>query len=263
MFTRKMIRTVIAGIGLGVASLPLAVTAFAASNTSGLVPLSVQGVGSGAIANGDCQGIACKSGDICACLAATYTLVGNQGFGKGSFNLLLSVDTSATGLPISDLDSCSPATGTGTIKNSKGTVTLSLAISGFECPAINDAPDVFNGTYVVTNGTGKFSDASGGTGAINGSQVPASGGTGQVAITGSVQATAPVGPTPSPTVTATPTPSVTPTPTPSGSPTPTPSGSPTPTPNGSPTPTPTHTATPSPSPTHTATPSPSPTATAT
>jgi hypothetical protein len=239
MFTRKMIMTVIAGIGLGFASLPLAVTAFAASNTSGLVPLSLQGVGNGAIATGDCQGIACKSGDVCACLAATYTLVGNQGFGKGSFNLLLSVDTSATDLPISDLDSCFPATGTGTIKNPKGTVTLSLAISGFECPALNDAPDVFNGTYVVTNGTGKFSTASGGTGAINGSQIPSSGGTGQVAITGSVQASVPVGPTPTPSVT------------------------PTPTPSGSPTPTPTHTATPTPTPTHTATPTPTVTATPT
>jgi hypothetical protein len=188
---RRMIGTALAALAIGVASGPLATRAFAAANTSGLAPLTLQGVGTGALANGDCNGIACKPGDICACLAAAYTLTGNQGFGKGSFNLLLSVDTSPAGLPISDIDSCNPATGTGTIKNSKGKISLTMDISGLECPTLGTA-DVFNGTYVLTGGSGgKYSSATGGTGAINGSQVPASGGAGQVAITGTVQPTAP------------------------------------------------------------------------
>jgi hypothetical protein len=187
-----MIRAVIwAGVAIGAAAFPLATTATAATNTKGLASLSLQGVGNGALANGDCNGIACKAGDVCACLAATYTLVGNQGFAKGSMNVLLSVDTTSADLPISDIGSCNPAGGTATIKNVKGTVTLSLAVSGFECPTLNNAPDIFNGSYVVTGGTGKFSTSSGGAGAITGSQVPTSGGTGQVVITGSVQPTAP------------------------------------------------------------------------
>ena len=82
-------------------------------------------MGNGAIIAGNCSGIACKSGDTCACLLATYTLVGNQGFGKGSLSLQLNVDTSTTTLPISDLnESCNPATGNGTIKNSSGKIPI-------------------------------------------------------------------------------------------------------------------------------------------
>jgi hypothetical protein len=184
MFNRKMIRRLIAGIGLGlgVASLPLAVTAFAASR---LVSLSLQGVGIGTLATRDCQGITCKSGDVCTCLDATYALVGNQGFAKGDLDLQLSIDITPTHLHISCIDKCFPATGIGTIKNVRGTVSLNFAISGLERPALNDTLDVFNGTFVVTGGTGKFSTASGGTGAINVSQISSSGGTAQVAITGS------------------------------------------------------------------------------
>jgi hypothetical protein len=230
MFSRKVFGTVIAAVVLVGVPMALASNAVAASNTSGLVALSLQGVGSGTIAQGDCQGIACKTPTTCACLTATYTLVGNQGFAKGSVNLVLSLDATATSLPISNIDSCFPATGTGTIKNSKGTIQLSFDASGIECPTVGDAPDVFNGTYVITSGSGgKFSTATGGTGTINGSQVNASGGTSQLLIAGSLQASVPLGPTP--------------TPTPIGSPTPTPIGSPTPTPTATPSPTPTATAT--------------------
>jgi hypothetical protein len=146
MLSRKILGTVIAAVGLVTVPLVLTSNALAASNTSGLVALSLQGVGSGTISPGDCQGIACKTPTTCVCLAATYTLVGNQGFAKGSVNLVLSLDTTATSLPISTIDSCFPATGNGTIKNSKGTIQLSFNASGIECPTLSDAPDVFNGT---------------------------------------------------------------------------------------------------------------------
>jgi hypothetical protein len=189
---RKPLRSIMyAGVALGAMVWPLASTAVAASNTNGLVALSLQGVGSGVLADATCQGIVCSTSNGCECLTATYTLVGNQGFAKGSLNVVLSVDTTQGGLPISDISSCNPATGTGTLKNVKGTTTLSLAISGLECPTLGIA-DVFDGSYVITNGSGgKFSSATGGTGTINGSQVPVLGGVGQVAILGTLQPTAP------------------------------------------------------------------------
>jgi hypothetical protein len=224
MFVRKMMRIAIAVAAMSAVSAQLATRAFAAPlPTAGLVALSLQGVGSGSIGAGgpesNCATIPCSGSDVCACLSADYTLVGNQGFAKGTMTIDLSVDTSIEVLPISNLPAfCAPATGTGTIQNTKGNASVVINISGLDCPTLGNGPDVFNGTYVVTDGTGKFSSSSGGTGAINGSQlIPA--GLGQVAITGSLQPVAPVVPTP--VVTPTPTPSPTPLePTPTPSPTP-------------------------------------------
>jgi hypothetical protein len=203
MFGRKMTRIAIAVAALSAVSGQLATRAVAAPlPTAGLVALSLQGVGSGSTGGPQCAAIPCSGSDVCECLAANYTLVGNQGFAKGTMTIDLSVDTSIQVFPISNIDGgfCAPATGTGTIQNTKGNTTIVVNISGFDCPTLNNGPDVFSGTYVVTDGTGKFSSASGGTGAINGSQfVP--GGLGQVAITGSLQPVAPVVPTPTPSPT--------------------------------------------------------------
>lgn len=191
MLSRRGMGIVAAGLALGLASVPLASTTFAATNTKGLASLSVQGVGVGALANGSCNGIPCPATDSCSCLSATDSLVGNQGFKGGQFTVLLSVDTTPANLPVlSDGDSCNPATGFGTLSNTKGSTTLKIFISGLECPTLGSS-DVFNGTYYVSTGTGKFSSSSGGTGSINGSQVPASGGVSQVSILGTVQPTAP------------------------------------------------------------------------
>ena len=225
MFGRKMMRIAIAVAAMSTVSAQLATRAFAAPPaTAGLVALSLQGVGSGSIAPGgpesECSAIPCSGSDVCACLSANYTLVGNQGFAKGTMTIDLSIDTSIEVLPISNLPAfCAPATGTGTIQNTKGNASVVINISGLDCPTLNNGPDVFNGAYVVTDGTGKFSNASGGTGAINGSQlVP--GGLGQVAISGSLQPVAPIVPTPSPTP-------VEPTPSPTGvAPSPTPGPTP-------------------------------------
>lgn len=198
MISRKVLGTLVASVALGVAAIPLGSTAFAASSTKGLVPLSLQGVGTGGLGNGACSSIPCNGTDICVCLGSTYTLVGNQGFAKGGLTVALTVDTTPDDLPIDDLGvggSCNSAGGSGTLSNSNGKNTVVLNISGVECPTVNSAgvagPDVFFGSYVVTNGTGKYSSSSGGTGAINGSQIPTTGSLGQVAITGTLQQTAP------------------------------------------------------------------------
>jgi len=189
MISRKLLGTVAAGLALGVATMPLASTAWAASNTAGLVSLSLQGIGRGSLANGDCATVTCAPTHICECLSASYTLVGNQGFGKGDLEVNLSVDTTVAGLPISDIESCYSAAGSARLSNSKGKNIVNMTVSGLECPTLS-APNIFNGTYVVTGGSGAYSSSSGGTGSINGSQ-ETTGVVGQVAIIGTLQKTAP------------------------------------------------------------------------
>lgn len=190
MFNRRVIGTAIVGLALGVAAVPIASTTYAATSTKGLASLSVQGVGVGAIANGSCNGIACPTAAICSCLSATDSLVGNQGFKGGQFTVLLSVNTTPDDLPVLTGESCAPATGFGTITTSNAKNSLSVDLTGLVCPTLGTS-DVFNGTYAVSGGTGKFSTSSGGTGTINGSQIPTSGSLSQVSILGTVQPTAP------------------------------------------------------------------------
>ena len=167
MIRRKML-TVIAGMAMGVAALPLA--AFAAANTSGLKSISLQGVGIGALAAGPCvsPAITCHIGHTCECLTGAETILGNQGFNNGSLTFELSIDQTSSPLPISNVGDCLPATGHGTIKSANGKTTLLIDVSGFSCPTTGVA-QVFNGTYHVTAGSGgPFTT---GTGAINGSLV--------------------------------------------------------------------------------------------
>ncbi len=186
MINRKMIGTVIVGLLLGVATLPMASTAFAAANTSGLAALSLKGVGTGTLAGPatTCGTLACKGGDTCECLTGAESLVGNQGFAKGSLTFTVIIDETLNNLPVSTFGNCFPGTGTGTIASSNGKNTVTLDISGLSCPT--SGIDVFNGTYVVSGGTGKYSASSGGTGALNGSQDGAAGAS-QANITGSLQ----------------------------------------------------------------------------
>jgi hypothetical protein len=196
MISRKVLRTLVAGMALGVAAVPLASTAWAASDTSGLAPLTLEGVGPGSLGAGNCpsENVSCAVNDACECLTATYTLVGNQGFSKGDLGVVLSVDTTHTELPISDLEeSCYPAAGTGKLSNSNGKIIVNMTVSGLECPTLL-GPNVFNGTYVVTGGSGgKFSSSSGGTGSISGSQETTGGAIGQVAVIGTIQPAPPAG----------------------------------------------------------------------
>jgi hypothetical protein len=229
MSHRNMIGTLIRGAALAIATLPIALVVYGASDTRGLVSLSLRGVGSGSVSNGSCSTIACKTGDTCVCLASAYSLLGNQGFKGGSFTLQLSIDTTATtDLPISDTGSCNPATGSGTIASKNGRQTVTVQVSGLECPSTSSTtPDVFNLAYVVTGGTGKYSSSSGGAGTVNGSQVLNSGAA-QVLISGGLQ---PVASAATPSPTATPTRTATPTPTATATPTPTPTATPTATPS--------------------------------
>jgi hypothetical protein len=201
MVNRKRIASVIAGVALSVVSLPLATTAFAApASTAGLVSLSVQGVGGGSLSTGvsSCSfgstTLDCAAASDCDCITGADKLVGNQGFGGGSLTFTLIVDTSndttATGgLTASTFGFCYPATGLGTIANSKVSQTVGINISGLACPT-SAGVEVFSGAYVVSGGTGKYSTASGGAGSISGSQDGASGNS-QAAVTGGLQPTAP------------------------------------------------------------------------
>jgi hypothetical protein len=235
-------RRLIIGVVLVAACMLQAFTASGAPSANSLASLSLQGAGRGAIVPGACDKISCKGGDSCACLTATYLLLGNQGFQGGSLDLQLSVDTSVTALPIVGLEeSCGSTTGKGTIKDGKDERELALNVSGLECPTIA-SPDVFNGTYAITGGSGgRYSAATRGTGMISGSQDPISvhgRGAARVVIAGVIQADAKVRATPAPTASATPVP--------------------TPTSIATATPTPVATVTPAPTPTRAVTPTPSP-----
>jgi len=188
-----MIGTMIGALAMGVASLPLA--ASAAAITAGLVPLTLQGVGVGALSAGNCTtpAITCNPGDICECLTGSETLLGGLGFNKGLLTFALSVDTSSSSLPVSNVGDCLPATGVGTISNPNGKSTISIDISGFACPTITDntanppAPiETFNGTYFVTGGTapGIAKPFTTGTGGINGA---VNNGIVNVSLSGNVQ----------------------------------------------------------------------------
>jgi hypothetical protein len=194
MLRQRMIGTVIAGIALGAVAMPLATTVFAApAITAGLVPLSVQGIGAGSFATGvsTCGGLSCQVAGNCDCLGGTDTLVGNQGFAKGTLTFSLLIDLTETNLLTADFGNCVAATGSGILANPGSKNTVNVDMSGLACNT-NSGLEVFNGTYVVTGGGGKYSASSGGTGAINGSQKPAGGAnSSQVAVAGSLQQTAP------------------------------------------------------------------------
>jgi hypothetical protein len=170
MIRRKML-TVIAGMAMGVAALPLA--AFAAANTSGLQSISLQGVGIGALAAGNCVSppIACKALHTCECLTGAETILGNRGFNNGSLTFELSIDLTSSPLPISTVGDCLPATGFGTIASSNGKNKILIDISGLACPTTEGVAQTFNGTYHVTGGSGGGNPFTTGTGAINGSLV--------------------------------------------------------------------------------------------
>jgi len=169
----------------GISSMLLASPVFAVANTNGLTALSLQGVGLGTLAGpaNSCGSFSCASGNTCECLTGAESLVGNQGFRGGSLIFTLIVDETNTGLPVSTFGNCFPGTGSGTIANSNGRNTIRLNISGFACPTAGI--DVFNGTYVVSGGTGKFNGVNG-AGSINGSQDGPSG-TSQATVSGSIQ----------------------------------------------------------------------------
>jgi hypothetical protein len=172
---RVTMAVAIVTLALCAASVLTAKPVFAAANTSGLVSISLQGVGTGALANGDCTvpAIACAPAHTCQCLTGAETLVGSQGqgqgFNKGSLTFELSLDLTSSPLPISTAGDCLPATGFGTIKNSTGKVTLLIDISGLACPTTEGVATVFNGAYHVTGGSGGTKPFTTGTGAINGS----------------------------------------------------------------------------------------------
>jgi hypothetical protein len=186
MRKRPMMALTIVALVVGAASVLTARPVFAAANTAGLKSISLQGVGTGALAAGSCSlpAIACATVGKCECLTGAETILGNQGFNTGSLTFELSIDTTTSLLPISTAGSCFPATGFGSIKSSNGKVTLLIDVSGLACPTTEGAAEVFNGTYHVTGGSGGKNPFTTGTGAINGSLV---GTVSRASINGNVQ----------------------------------------------------------------------------
>jgi hypothetical protein len=137
------------------------------SATAGLGPLSAQATGTAVTDSGGCTTIACPAAHSCLCMTGTYSIVGS-GFNDGTASLTLRIDLTDLGVTITAVPSCAPATGFGTISDKKGNQTITFVTSGPVCSTSSNTPDVFNGTYVINGGTGKYASATG-AGAIGAS----------------------------------------------------------------------------------------------
>jgi len=167
---------------LSATSISITRAALAAANTKGLKSITLQGVGAGALAAGDCTSppITCAPAHTCECLTGAQTVIGGLGFNNGSLIFELSIDETGANLPLATVGDCLPATGFGTVASTNGKKTLTVDVSGLVCPTPEGAGEVFNGTYNVTGGTSFTS----GTGAINGSLV---GAVSRASLNGNVQ----------------------------------------------------------------------------
>lgn len=130
--------------------------------------------------------IKCETGHICECLVGYETVLGYRGFNNGSLVFVLSIDKTSDSLPITNQESCLPATGLAILSNSTGNLTASMDVSGLACPTADGAAEVFNGTYFITGGTtpGAQKALSTGDGTINGG---VNNGTAYVSLAGSAQ----------------------------------------------------------------------------
>jgi len=171
----KLIGSMIGAMAMAISASPM--VASAAAITAGLTAISVRGVGPGQLAEGTCGGatpVACETGHTCECLSGVESLVGNATFNQLTF--ALSIDQTDTGLAISNVGDCLPATGRGKLSSGNGNNTISIDISGLACPTLTENSGAmgqvqsFNGTYVVTGGTapGKQAPFTTGVGTVNG-----------------------------------------------------------------------------------------------
>lgn len=136
--------------------------AFAADSvTKGLGSLSVQATGTAASVSAACPKIPCVTGHACICMTGTYSIVGNNGFNRGTGGLVLSVDLTNLGDPITAFPACAPATGFGNVSDRKGNQMITFLTSGQACETGGNNPGVFNGSYVIDGGLGKYSSATG------------------------------------------------------------------------------------------------------
>jgi hypothetical protein len=98
-------------------------------------------------------------------MTGTYSIVGNSGFDAGTGGLVLSVDLTNLGDPITAYPACAPATGFGNVSGRKGNHMITFLTSGQACetgPFRGGNPTwVFNGSYVIDGGLGKYSSATG------------------------------------------------------------------------------------------------------
>jgi hypothetical protein len=177
-------------IGLMVLAGPSVPKVHAAAITQGLGALSVQGIGTGTLSTGvtTCGNETCPETDtdFCSCLTGAQSLRGNRGFNNGTLTYHLLFDTIATTLTGTSTIQCSPGQGDGILANANGKNKILIILSGEACPTTAETIDVFSGTYFISSGSGAFPSDTTGSGAINGSQVGASGAS-YASINGTIQ----------------------------------------------------------------------------
>jgi hypothetical protein len=163
MFSRKPFVKLGALVMVAAAGCFFASRAFAADSvTKGLGSLSVQATGTASSVFAACSTIQCVTAHACICMTGTYSIVGNSGFNGGTGGLVLSVDLTNLGDPITAYPACAPATGFGNVSDRKGHQMITFLTSGQACETGGGNPTgVFNGSYVINGGLGKYSSATG------------------------------------------------------------------------------------------------------
>jgi hypothetical protein len=165
MFSRKLFLKLGAIMSVVAAGCFFASGAFAADSvTMGLGSLSVQATGTASSVAAACATIPCVTGHACICMTGTYSIVGKPGFDGGTGGLVLSVDLTNLGDPITAYPACAPATGFGDVSDKKGKQKITFFSSGQACetgPFTGNPTWVFIGSYVINGGLGKYSSATG------------------------------------------------------------------------------------------------------
>jgi hypothetical protein len=128
-----------------------------------LGPFSARGTGTITVTMGSCAGLTCNSGDTCNCFMATVP-INPSGLGKSTLALTLNNDLESLGDNGSN-GICRLMSGIGVITVTSGD-TLTLSITGDDCPVKEIPPVGFDGNFSVSSGTGKLSAARG-TGALD------------------------------------------------------------------------------------------------
>jgi hypothetical protein len=150
-------------LGVALAAL-VAVVALPVSSFAFIEYFVAEGQGTTNLNSSSCEtaGLICNDGDVCQCIETTGpgALLGTLGgLNGGSFDLLLSVDTS-TALNDGTGRSCFPSSGTAVLTASDGSV-LALETTGLACNGPSFDLGLYSGAYGVQSASGQFYRVSG------------------------------------------------------------------------------------------------------
>lgn len=148
---------------MGGATSEAAAPARAMAKPAPLGTFSARGTGTVTLTDGSCPTLTCNAGDDCTCLQGTVP-VNPTGLGKSTLALTLNVDIDSLGNNGSN-GLCRLMSGTGVITSAKGD-KVNMSITGSLCAEAGVPPAGFDGTFSISGGTGKLSNARG-TGAID------------------------------------------------------------------------------------------------